>query len=318
MITIISSGPYTSIQDKGRIGYQAYGVPEGGSMDDDARICANWLVGNNADAAGLECYMGGVCFHTDSAICIALTGTALGKVIITGKQGKKTSYDSGQTIHVQPDDTILIPPLPDSNLCFIALSCQFDLPSVYGSYATSLNAQLGGFHGRRLAESDQISIIPHSTVLKQDRHIDMASLFCRPNIVRVVLGPQDYAFTASETEKLLSSEWTLSTKMDRMGIRLNGPQIYHKKSADILSDGIVKGAIQIPGDGQPIIMMADHQTTGGYTKLACIISADLSGLARLSARQKIRFQAITQGEAEKIAIDHCHKRDNMLASNSTE
>jgi biotin-dependent carboxylase-like uncharacterized protein len=192
----------------------------------------------------------------------------------------------------------------NSNLAFIALSGGFDLPFVYGSHSTSLNAQLGGLEGRRLAAGDRIKIIPQNAPYQPRALHDNAHLFAPANSLSVVLGPQDYAFAADEIEKLLAHEWTLSPKMDRMGIRLNGPSIAHKNSADILSDGIVKGAIQVPGDGQPIIMMADHQTTGGYTKIACVISADLGKLARLHAHKKIRLITVTQSEAEMLASQH--------------
>ena len=105
----------------------------------------------------------------------------------------------------------------------------------------------------------------------------LADLFTPQDSFRVVLGPQDFCFDASEIDRLVSADWQLTTRMDRMGLRLSGPALKHKTAADILSDGIVKGAVQVPGDGQPIILMADHQTTGGYTKIATVISADLAG-----------------------------------------
>ncbi len=303
-LSIIAAGPYTTIQDAGRTGYQAFGVPEGGTMDDDARICGNWLVGNSPQAAGLEVYIGGLQFTVDAPLIIALTGTPSDQLHITGENGVERIIEAGYAHQLDSGDRVFLPPMRGSNLAFIALSGGFDLPFVYGSHSTSLNAQLGGLEGRRLAAGDRIKIIPQNAPYQPRALHDNAHLFAPANSLSVVLGPQDYAFAADEIDKLLAHEWTLSPKMDRMGIRLNGPSIAHKNSADILSDGIVKGAIQVPGDGQPIIMMADHQTTGGYTKIACVISADLGKLARLHAHKKIRLITVTQSEAEMLASQH--------------
>ena len=303
-LTILDAGPYTTLQDAGRTGHQALGVPEGGAMDEDARICGNWLVGNPADAAGLETYMGGLRFTTDGPLTLALTGTPGDSLQVTCADGHIQEVAAGCSIHLSGGERVFLPPMRHSNLAFIALSGALGLPSVYGSLSTSLNARLGGLEGRRLASQDSVNIkIPHSP--PPARKLDRVQAFFAPaEAVRVVLGPQDYAFSAAEIDKLLGTQWTLSAKMDRMGIRLNGPSIQHKNSADILSDGIVKGAVQVPGDGQPIIMMADHQTTGGYTKIACVISADLGKLARVHPHKKIRFQSVTQSQAEELAQQH--------------
>ena len=303
-LTILDAGPYTTVQDAGRAGHQALGVPEGGAMDEDARICGNWLVGNPAVAAGLETYMGGLRFSVDGPLTLALTGTPADSLQVSDADGNKREIAAGCSVHLSAGEEVYLPPMRNSNLAFIALSGAIDLPYVYGSLSTSLNARLGGMEGRRLASQDRLNIkIPHTPtpVRKLDR---VETFFAPAEAVRVVLGPQDYAFAADEIGKLLDTQWTLSTKMDRMGIRLSGPSIQHKNSADILSDGIVKGAVQVPGDGQPIVMMADHQTTGGYTKIACVISADLGRLARLHPHKKIWFQAVTQSQAEELATRH--------------
>ncbi len=301
---ILSAGPYTTIQDAGRSGYQAYGVPEGGTMDEDARLCGNWLVGNTPDAAGLESYIGGLRFQVDGKLFIALTGTCSDVLHITDAEGNKRQAEPGCTIELSPGDSVYLPPMRSSNLAFIALSGAIDLPAVYGSLSTSVNARLGGMEGRRLADGNSFLIETHRLLHRRRTLYQPETLFHPAENLRLVPGPQDYAFPAEEVDKLLGTQWTLSAKMDRMGLRLTGPSIQHKKSADILSDGIVKGAVQVPGDGQPIIMMADHQTTGGYTKIACVISADLGKLARLHAHKKICFQAVTQKEAEILAKQH--------------
>lgn len=311
-LTILSPGPYSTIQDHGRTGRQAVGVPQSGAMDYDALVTGNWLVGNLAHAGGIEVYMGGINVVVDTKMAIALTGTTNDRLRVTSKTDKSVDYPAGMAIMLEAGDCVFLPPLRHSHLGFIALSGEIDLPLIYGSLSTSPNAQLGGHMGRRLEEGDQLTLRPAKSPVKWRELSQPGDFFSRRTDVRIVLGPQDFAFPKEQINRLLAKEWTISHKMNRMGIRLMGPQITHNINADILSDGIVKGAIQIPGDGQPIIMMADHQTTGGYTKIAVVISADLPALARLPPHTKIRFHSITQEQAEIIAREHAALRDTLM------
>jgi len=302
MLTILTAGPYTSIQDKGRTGYQALGVPEGGAVDPDARITANWLVSQPPDTAGLEIFMGGFSFKTDTALAIALSGSLSDQLTITPAFGNARTEPAGQTIWLQPGDQVLVSPLRGSNLAFLSVSANFDLPPVFGSVGTSPNACIGGLDGGMLRAGDRLPLRAITPAPKQRQlQAECARLFEPRTIFRLVLGPQDFCFESDQIEKLTSSDWKLTTRMDRMGLRLSGPSLTHKINADILSDGIVKGAVQVPGDGQPIILMADHQTTGGYTKIASVISTDLPALNRLAAHRSIRFTIVSQEEAEQLA-----------------
>ena len=301
-LTILTAGPYTTIQDKGRTGYQALGVPEGGAVDPDARITANWLVSQPPETAGFEIFMGGFSFETDTALGIALSGSLSDQLTVTPLSGDARTEPAGQTIWLQPGDQVLLPPLRGSNLAFLSVSAHFDLPPVFGSVGTSSNALIGGLDGGMLRAGDKLPLRAINPAPKQRQlHAECAKLFEPRTIFRLVLGPQDFCFEADQIEKLTSSDWKLTTRMDRMGLRLSGPSLTHKVSADILSDGIVKGAVQVPGDGQPIILMADHQTTGGYTKVASVISSDLPALTRLAAHRAIRFMIVSQAEAEQLA-----------------
>ena len=302
MLTILTAGPYTSIQDKGRTGYQALGVPEGGAVDPDARVTANWLVSQPPETAGFEIFMGGFSFETDTALAIALSGSLSVQLTITPAFGNVRTEPAGQTIWLQPGDKVLVSPLRGSNLAFLSVSANFDLPPVFGSVGTSPNARIGGLDGGMLRAGDRLPLRAITPAPKQRKlQAECARLFEPRTIFRLVLGPQDFCFELDQIEKLTSSDWKLTTRMDRMGLRLSGPSLTHKINADILSDGIVKGAVQIPGDGQPIILMADHQTTGGYTKIASVISTDLPALTRLAAHRSIRFTIVSQAEAEQLA-----------------
>ena len=302
MLTILTAGPYTSLQDKGRTGYQALGMPEGGAVDPDARITANWLVSQPPENAGFEIFIGDFSFKTDTALAIALSGGLSDQLTITPAFGNVRTEPAGQTIWLQPGDQVLVPPLRGSNLAFLSVSAQFDLPPVFGSVSTSPNARIGGLDGGILRAGDRLPLRAITPAPKQRQlQAECARIFEPRTIFRLVLGPQDFCFDSDQVEKLTSSYWKLTTRMDRMGLRLSGPCLTHKMNADILSDGIVKGAIQIPGDGQPIILMADHQTTGGYTKIASVISTDLPALTRLAAHRDIRFTIVSQEEAEQLA-----------------
>ena len=246
--------------------------------------------------------MGGFSFETDTALAIALSGSLSDQLTITPAFGSARTEPAGQTIWLKPGDQVLVSPLRGSNLAFLSVSANFDLPPVFGSVGTSPNARIGGLDGGILRAGDRLPLRAITPAPKQRQlQAECARLFEPRTIFRLVLGPQDFCFESDQIEKLTSSDWKLTTRMDRMGLRLSGPSLTHKINADILSDGIVKGAVQIPGDGQPIILMADHQTTGGYTKIASVISTDLPALTRLAAHRSIRFTIVSQAEAEQLA-----------------
>ena len=301
-LRILTPGPYTSIQDAGRTGYQALGVPEGGAVDPPARITANWLVSRPADAAGFEVFIGGLSFTTDCDLAVALSGAPSDKITVTEPSGDTAIHAAGQTICLHSGDTLTIPPLRSSNLAFLAISARFDLAPVFGSVGVSANARIGGLDGTMLKAGDVLGLTDITAApVRRQLSPDLAEIFAPSDSFRVVPGPQDFCFETEEIEKLYSTGWRLTTRMDRMGLRLSGPALKHRQTADILSDGIVKGSVQIPGDGQPIILMADHQTTGGYTKIATVISSDLARLTRLAPHKEVKFSAVSQPEAEEIA-----------------
>lgn len=309
-LKISAAGPYTSLQDSGRTGYQALGVPEGGAVDPDARITANWLVSQPPEVAGFEVFIGGLSVQTDTPLAVGLSGSLTDTLSITSTSGHSRVEPAGQTVYLDAGDTVTVPPLRGTNLAFLAVSARFDLPAVFGSVGISANARIGGLDGGTLKTGDRLRLkqVDHKPDYRRlDPALDI--LFAAQDSFGVVLGPQDFCFDAEQIDRLVSADWRLTTRMDRMGLRLSGPALQHKTTADILSDGIVKGAVQVPGDGQPIILMADHQTTGGYTKIATVISADLPRLTRLAAHRTIRFTVASQQEAE----DRARAKSNLIA-----
>ena len=297
-ITIVNPGMMTTVQALGRVGYQQFGVSVSGVMCPRSAILANILVGNEDGEAVLECTMMGPHIQFNTANCIAITGGDLGPTL----DGKP--IPNYAAIAVQAGQ-ILRFTMPKSGCrAFVSFAGGLDIEPVMGSRSTYMKAKIGGFQGRKLQKGDEIKFRdPKEDLPKLDlRH--MAPEF-RPRAeytVRVVLGPQDDYFTDEGIATFLSSVYTVTPEFDRMGCRLSGEVIAHKDGGDIISDGISFGAIQVPSSGNPIIMLGDRQTTGGYTKIAGVITADFRILAQLKAGDKVRFEKVSIAQAQDALL----------------
>ncbi|AVX21753.1 biotin-dependent carboxylase uncharacterized domain-containing protein [Carboxydocella sporoproducens DSM 16521] len=297
-IRVIKPGLLTTIQDRGRFGYQQWGIPVAGAMDEYALRIANLLVGNPEGEACLEITLLGPTLEFQAEGVIALTGADLG-ARLNGQD-----LPLWQALQVQKGDKLEFTGVKAGCRVYLAVAGGFEVPVVMGSKSTYVRGQIGGFAGRSLRKGDEIGIrVPrvdlrrliNRTVPREYRYE-----FTNPILVRVVLGPQDDAFTEDGIRTFLEGQYQVTNEADRMGYRLDGPKIQHKTSPDIISDGIVMGSIQVPGHGLPIIMMADRQTTGGYTKIATVITADLNKIAQAKPGDAIRFQAVSIEEAHEI------------------
>ena len=293
-IRILSPGFYTTVQDLGRTGHQRSGMPVAGAVDPRALRLANLLAGNPENAAALEC----------TWLAPEIEFTAPGVFAVTGAERlllNERPYTAYRAMAAQPGDRLRIESIPGSR-CYIAFCGGLDVPPVMGSRSTYAKAHLGGLNGRALAAGDAI---PFGAATLPD---NLAA--CRmpvehypaEKLLRVVLGPQDDAFTEEGVRTFLSGEYIVGNDSDRMGCRLTGPKIAHRASPNIISDGIAFGAIQVPGSGQPIIMLADRQTTGGYTKIANVISCDLPLIAQARPGDRIRFAAVSVEEAQQLYL----------------
>jgi biotin-dependent carboxylase-like uncharacterized protein len=307
-IKIITAGVHTSIQDFGRVGYQALGVPEGGALDRDAMRLGNVLVGNPEEAAVLEICLGGVAIELKTPARLALAGTSKAVLVVQDPSGHgaRLEVPSHRSVDLDGGRIVHLGILPDSNTATIAISGGIDLPKLYGSVATSPNAMIGGFEGRLLKDGDCLNLGPY-TANEPELTVDVGDFFDPPQHfqhLHVVMGPQDHRFTASALAAFEKESFKVSPALNRMGMRLDGMRLQHIDNADILSDGIVTGSVQVPGDGQPIILLADHQTTGGYTKIATVITADLPALGRLRPGMTVRFKSVTAEEGGRRARRH--------------
>ena len=299
MIEILTSGPFSTIQDSGRFGYQHLGVPTSGALDGDALLVGNSLLSNTPDDSAIEICFGGFSAKAHQDMTICLTGSLAAQLVVTTTDAATNFYTAGQTATISAGDIIEIPPFGDSLSCVLCLSGGVDVPVIYGSRSTTITAKLGGYEGRILAAGDRLGLLPYQLrPIRDAAPIAYASLFAKPLSLRIIFGPQDFWFTPDALATLTAAPYRISPQSSRMGMRLIGAPLAHKGPADIVSDGMVRGAIQVPADGQPILAMADHGTMGGYTKIGCVVSADIAAMGRLRPHDEVRFEVVTAKEAE--------------------
>ena len=294
-LTILSPGPLSTIQDGGRFGYMSTGFSPGGAMDAYSMKLANILVGNAPGVGVVEMTMMGFSAQFDCDCVIALTGADMAPQI----GGKPVELY--RAVQVHPGDILSMQSAKSGMRAYLAVAGGFDLPLAMGSLSTNLKCGLGGYQGRKLQKGDELPL-NQSITLSQigSRQISPQNRYPDALTVRVMLGPQDDYFTDKGVATFLGSEYAVTEKSDRMGIRLDGGKIENKNGVDIISDGIATGSVQIPASGTPIIMMADRQTTGGYAKIATVISADLKKVAQARPGTRIRFAAVSESEAVRL------------------
>lgn len=309
MITVMKAGLFTTVQDAGRWGYQAYGMPVAGAMDRYAYRMANILAGNPADAAALEMTMAGDTLRFETAAYVALCGADLGATLDGARVEPWTAF-------AVPAGSVLACGWAAAGCrAYLAVSGGVDVPTVLGSRSTYTRASVGGLEGRQLRAGDSLAVGPAAAATGMPLALPAEY---RPDyggeaVLRVLPGPQDDHFTAEGLATLYGGAYTVSDEADRMGYRLEGPQIKHSGKADIVSDALPQGAIQVPGHGMPIVMMADRQTTGGYTKIGTVIGPDLAKLAQAKPGDTVRFAACTDDEAVAALAAEGKSYENMAA-----
>lgn len=299
---VIQPGPLTTIQDLGRYGYQQYGVPPSGAMDNYAFRMGNLLVGNEEGAPALEITLFGGRLRVLHNTIIALTGADLAAT------SNGNPIPMWEAISVCAGDIIAFPRLKSGCRAYLAVSGGIAVPKVMGSASTYTKAGIGGLEGRALQARDILRTI-EGTYMTAGARVpsEYIPIYGSPIELRAILGPQDDYFTEEGIHTFLSSVYVISPQADRMGYRLEGPRIQHRAKADIISDGIPLGAVQVPGDGLPIILLVDRQTTGGYTKIATVISTDIPKLAQAKPGDKVTFQPVTEDEAFRALKEYEQK-----------
>ena len=299
-IRILESGFNVTIQDLGRPRFQHLGVPVSGAVAPSSLRLANALVGNEKNVAGLEIRLLGPMFEVMcDSIRIALVGSFDPVEIIDETIVK---HPPNQSILVKKGQKVRIGPLSSSGAAYLAVEGGFDLPKVYESLSTYIRASIGGFHGRAIENGDIVPLNFNYAPLRSELKIDPKLIPENSGPIRVILGPQNDYFTKVSIKTFFNETYTITQEADRMGARLDGPTLKHAKGYNIVSDGIATGAVQVPGTGQPIILLADHQTTGGYPKLGTVISTDIERVGKLRAGDEIYFLEVSIEEAESAAF----------------
>ncbi len=292
-------GLLTTVQDLGRYGYGSIGLPAAGVMDEYAASVANFMLGNEAEAAVLEITLLGPTLTAVGSGLAALVGGDLGAKLngialpVCGSfwlhEGDVLSFRGGT-----------------GSRTYLALAGGIDIALVLHSRSTFLRGKLGGFQGRALMRGDLIAAgaaagLPAWYGRLPERFWPQSQ--GERQLIRVLLGPQGDFFGAAEKLSFFTQTWQVSKDSDRMGYRLEGEALHHLDKKEIVSDGVMKGAIQVPGHGQPIVLLADAQTTGGYPKIATVIGPDLGKFAYFSAGNRLRFQEVSYEAALQARRD---------------
>jgi len=291
-LVIASIGPASSVQDGGRPGAQRYGLVPSGAMDRLALAAANALVGNPTFAAAVEIGPFGASFTArDGAVRVALSGAHRNADIAKRPVGFDTS------VTLADGESLTLGFARGGSFSYLAIEGGVQGEPMFGSLAVNARAGLGSPYPRPLQAGDELQAVAPSGAA--ERRIELPAALDGP--IRVVLGPQDDEFSDEVKKLFLDSEWKISATSDRMGYRLEGPVIRHLHGHNIVSDGTVNGSIQVPGNGAPIVLMPDRGTSGGYPKIATVISADLGRFAQIPAGRGFRFKAISMAEAQAEA-----------------
>ncbi|WNF23783.1 biotin-dependent carboxyltransferase family protein [Mesobacillus jeotgali] len=292
LFKVLKPGLQTTVQDIGRTGYQQYGISPSGAMDPYSMQMANLLVGNSFGEAVLESAVIGPRLEALAEASIAICGGDLEPMVNGSKAPMWKSFV------LKKGDILSFGTANSGARAYISFAGGIDVPLVLGSKSTFINGKLGGFKGRALEAGD---LIYGNPFVRKNRflHKSLIPEYAKEIEIRVIIGPHQDKFAEAEKDRFLSSEYKVTSQSNRMGYRLEGPRLETIGGSDIISDAIPLGGIQVPANGQPIILMSDRQTTGGYARIATVVSVDIPLLAQAMPGTKITFKEITVGEAQE-------------------
>ncbi len=295
-VKILKSGMLTSVQDSGRIGFQSSGMPVGGAMDNLSLRLANIVLGNTADAACLEVTLAGpeILFEKQTHFCIC--GAEMQAKL------NDTPIENGKAIWAKKNDILKMSFASKGCRAYIAFSGGINVKPIMGSRSTFLAGKIGGFKGRQLKTGDVLTLGQITgKPMQKNLHDDLLNSIFSNKPIKILPGPEIKSFASDAIKKLLSGTFTLSPDSNRMGYRLTGEKISTKTNKKgIVSSPVPMGCIQIPPDGQPLLLMADRQTTGGYPRIAVAATIDLPRLAQIKPGDQLCFEEISLDEAQKF------------------
>ncbi|HSZ94864.1 MAG TPA: biotin-dependent carboxyltransferase family protein [Bradyrhizobium sp.] len=288
-LAVSSISPASSVQDGGRFGAQRYGLTPSGAMDRLGLVAANCLAGNGLFTPAIEIGPYGAAFKArEGAVRVAMSGTPR----VAEIAGRTVAWDTSVTI--ADGETLKLGLAQGGAFSYLAIEGGLRGEPMFGSFSVNARVGLGTPFPRALQAGDELSVAAASP--GPERRIDLPQAVTGP--IRIVLGPQNDEFSNEAVTLFLDSEWKISATSDRMGYRLEGPVIKHLHGHNIVSDGTVNGSIQVPGNGQPIVLMSDRGTSGGYPKIATVITADFGRFAQIPAGTAFRFRAVSMEEAQ--------------------
>jgi antagonist of KipI len=299
LIQVVQQGLLDTIQDAGRYGYQHLGINPGGAMDRAALYVANSLVGNASKDAAIELHFPASAFLFEEDALIALSGADFGAMV------NEQPVAVNQPVLISKHAVLRFTKPVSGARCYLAVRGGLQLTPWLGSYSTHLKAGAGGFKGRALQKGDRIAFSQH-IIFRQDKQAtplpwkaDVSDLYAAGSSIRFIPG---HEWTLLEDESLLNGDFLLTEQCDRMGFRLRGPVIKTHDRKERLSAGVSRGTIQLLPGGQLIILMADHQTTGGYARLGHVITADMPTLSQHAPHQQLHFRMVDEKTAESLLL----------------
>ncbi len=324
-LRILTPGLLTTVQDLGRFGYQHLGVPVSGALDPISLRAANALLGNPPGTGALEvAYAGPAIVIEAETVRLAFAGADAAIEILPDENARNgTRIQSMRTVRLRRGEVLRIGPLSNFAVLYVAVEGGFEIEPVLGSVSTYIRGGFGGWRGRPLAAGDRIPLRRNEAADRGESRIEGLDL-APPARFRAMTGPQSDYFSEDAIESFFQGQYVIGAESDRMGMRLNGYRLNHTKGFNIVSDGIAPGSIQVPGNGQPIVLLADRQTTGGYPKIATVVSADLPALGRLRIGARIAFERVTIDAAQDLRralldeIDRICDRIVPLSSGESE
>ena len=309
-VSILRAGFLTTVQDLGRNGFRASGVSVGGALDPLALRVANLLVGNDEPVAGLEVTIGNFRARFGDERVVAWCGAE--SQVRIGRE----KVAPGQLALVRPNEELIVDPADSGMRGWLAISGGIDVPQILGSRATDLRAHFGGLDGRALRDGDTLSlgkVSPRSKNIAKSLHenrvaswsapVDWSSASKSDPILRIVRGKDVDLFDARAFDTLVSERFVARSDSDRMGVRLDGPELRRKENVDLVSEAVAPGTIQVPPSGNPILLLGDCQTIGGYPKIAHVITVDLPIAAQLRPNDRVRFQEVSLSDAHQLLLE---------------
>lgn len=286
MIRVSKPGFLTTVQDLGRHGYAHLGISPAGAADPLSFRIANLLAGNQENTPALEMTLLGATLEFEESAVVAITGADCGCKL------DADPVPHNAAIEVRPGAALQCGSIRDGARCYVAVQGGIDVPRVMGSASTFIAAHFGGFHGRRLQAGDILPVGERARLRCRSLPTGALDRLHRPASLRVTRGAQQDWFAPETVKTMLSSTYTVTDQSDRSGLRLKGETLLPRDQSELLTDGIPLGAIQVPQNGQPIILFVDQQTTGGYPKIANVIAADMHRVGQLRPHDDVRFAEV--------------------------